>query len=72
MTFLASADGGGLYCGSARQDQNRIKHFLKENSSFVVLKGDEFNGDNLSNAVANFFHNFAIVLLFLEKAGFRI
>ena len=29
----------------------------------LVLKGDEFNGDTLSNAVATFFHIFAIVLL---------
>ena len=27
------------------------------------LKGDEFNGDALSNVVASFFHNFVIVLL---------
>jgi hypothetical protein len=29
----------------------------------VSLKGDECNGDALSNAVANFFHIFVIALL---------
>jgi hypothetical protein len=60
VTFLASADGR-LYCGSARQDHNGIKQLFKEYSSFVVLKGDEFNpefkGDVLSNVVATFFHS---------------
>ena len=28
-----------------------------------LLKGDEFNSDALSNAVASFFHIFVIVLL---------
>ena len=29
----------------------------------LYLKGDEFNGDALSNTVAHFFHIFVIVLL---------
>ena len=33
---------------------------------FYVIRGDEFNGDALSNAVASFFHIFVIVLL-VEK-----